>query len=80
MLAASIFGITFCVCKMGKNKWSFYAVARGRKVGLFTTWNDCKRQIDGFKGARFKGFNSKDDAERWELSKTSKNNKFETDV
>ena len=45
-------------------KWSYYAVAKGRKVGLFTTWDDCKKQVNGFKGARFKGFHSKDDAEK----------------
>ena len=50
--------------RMGKNKWAFYAVAKGRNVGLFSTWNECKIQIDGYKGARFKGFNSKEDAER----------------
>jgi len=46
-------------------KWSYYAVAKGRKVGLFTTWDDCKKQVNGFKGARFKGFHSKDDAEKF---------------
>ena len=49
---------------MGKTKWNFYAVARGRQVGLYPTWNECKTQVDGYKGARFKGFISKDDAER----------------
>ena len=45
-------------------KWSHYAVANGRKKGIFTNWGDCKKQIDGFKGARFKGFNSREDAEK----------------
>ena len=49
---------------MGKQKFSIYAVARGRKVGLFPNWNECKLQINGFNGARFKGFNSKEDAEK----------------
>ena len=50
--------------KMGKTKWTYYAVARGRHAGLYSTWNECKMQVDGYKGAKFKGFNSKDDAER----------------
>ena len=45
-------------------KWTYYAVAKGRKVGLFTTWAACKVQVDGFKGAKYKGFNSKEDAEK----------------
>lgn len=49
---------------MGKSKWTFYAVARGRQSGLYPTWNECKLQVDGYNGAKFKGFNSKEDAER----------------
>ena len=45
-------------------KWSYYAVARGKKVGIYTNWNACKVQVDGFKGAKYKGFNSKEDAEK----------------
>merc|ERR1712080_159407 len=50
-------------------KWAFYAVAKGRKVGIFSTWNECKLQTEGFNGARFKGFNSRDDAQRFVQSK-----------
>jgi len=35
-------------------KWSYYAVARGKKVGIYTNWNACKVQVDGFKGAKYK--------------------------
>lgn len=35
---------------------SFYAVANGRKTGVFTNWNDCKINIDDFKGAIYKKF------------------------
>ena len=45
-------------------KWSYYAVAKGRNVGIFSNWNECKLHVLGFDGARFKGFNSKEDAER----------------
>ena len=33
-----------------------YAVARGRKTGVFNTWEECKAQVDGFSNARFKKF------------------------
>ncbi|MCR5030358.1 MAG: ribonuclease HI [Selenomonadaceae bacterium] len=42
-----------------------YAVKRGRKAGLFTSWDDCKAQVDGFPGAIYKGFPSRQEAEAW---------------
>ena len=39
-----------------------YAVYRGRNTGVFTKWIDVKNSIDGFKGAKFKKFNTKKDA------------------
>ena len=47
------------------NKSSFYAVAKGLKTGVFTSWSDCKVQIDGFKGARYKKFDSREEAEQF---------------
>ncbi|HHW89813.1 MAG TPA: reverse transcriptase-like protein [Clostridiales bacterium] len=44
---------------MGK----FYAVKRGRKTGIFTSWEECKNSIDGYKNAVFKSFNTHDEAE-----------------
>ena len=29
------------------SKRKFYVVWKGRKTGVFTSWNACKRQIDG---------------------------------
>lgn len=46
-----------------KSKNGFYAVAKGRKVGIFKTWNECKSQVDKYKGAKFKKFDTKEDAE-----------------
>lgn len=43
-------------------KW--YVVWEGRQVGVFTTWPECKSQVDGFPGARFKSFASLEQAER----------------
>ncbi len=44
-------------------KRKFYVVWNGRKKGIFTSWNTCKKQIDGFEGAEYKSFASLDDAE-----------------
>ncbi|XP_071067947.1 ribonuclease H1 isoform X2 [Dasypus novemcinctus] len=40
----------------------FYAVRRGRKTGVFLSWNECKAQVDRFPDARFKKFATEDDA------------------
>jgi len=39
---------------MPKNK--YYVVWIGKKPGIYEGWDDCKKQVDGFAGARFKGF------------------------
>ncbi len=40
----------------------FYAVAKGRKTGIFTSWPEAERQVKGFAGARFKSFKTKQEA------------------
>ena len=42
---------------------NYYSVHKGNIVGIFTEWELCKNSIDGFKGAVFKKFNNKNDAE-----------------
>jgi len=41
----------------------FYAVAKGRKPGIYNTWNECQKQVKGFKGSKFKKFTTKIAAE-----------------
>lgn len=41
----------------------YYVVWKGRETGIFTTWDQCKAQVDGFAGARFKSFPTIEDAE-----------------
>ena len=43
-------------------KRKFYVVWRGHRTGVFKTWNECKRHIDGFKGAEYKSFLSEKEA------------------
>ncbi|WDP89158.1 MAG: ribonuclease HI [Desulfobacter sp.] len=40
----------------------FYAVAKGRQTGIFTTWAEAERQVKGFAGARFKSFKTEKEA------------------
>ena len=42
-----------------------YAVRNGGKTGIFTTWAECKAQVDGFPGARYKGFTDPNEATAW---------------
>ena len=53
---------------MAKKKFSWYAVRKGRTVGIFRSWfgiNQAHEQIDGFPKAEFKGFYSRSDAEAY---------------
>lgn len=43
----------------------FYAVKRGRKTGLYTTWAECAAQVKGFQGAVYKGFMTENEARAW---------------
>ena len=45
------------------SKKKFYVVWQGRKTGVFTSWNVCKKQITGFEGAEYKSFANLDEAE-----------------
>jgi ribonuclease HI len=44
-----------------KNK--FYTVWTGRQVGVFASWDECRLQVEGFPGARYKGFPTREAAE-----------------
>ena len=43
-------------------KKNFYVVWKGRKTGVFTTWDECKLQVHGFEGAIYKAFPSEKEA------------------
>ncbi|WP_298440337.1 ribonuclease H family protein [uncultured Ferrimonas sp.] len=40
----------------------FYVVWQGRKPGIYSDWNNCKAQVDGFAGARYKSFKTQAEA------------------
>ena len=48
---------------MAKKK-KFYVVWNGLTPGIYHSWDDCQAQIKGVKGAVYKSFDSKEEAER----------------
>ena len=53
---------------MAKSKNNFYAVAAGKKPGIYTAWfgpEDAEIQVRSVEGARFKGFLTLKEAEAW---------------
>jgi len=46
---------------MPKNK--FYVVWVGKQPGVYNGWSDCKKQVEGYNGAKYKGFPTKELAE-----------------
>lgn len=43
----------------------FYAVKVGRKTGIFSKWEDCRKQIIAYPGAIYRGFPTKEEAEKF---------------
>ncbi len=37
-------------------KVKYYGVKRGLVPGVYTSWDECKAQVDGFSGAEYKSF------------------------
>ena len=46
---------------MGK----IYAVKKGIKPGKYYTWDECKEQVNGYKGAEYKSFKTEEEADRY---------------
>ena len=44
-----------------KNK--YYTVWVGRQIGVFDSWDEGKQQVEGFQGAKYKGFPTREAAE-----------------
>lgn len=44
---------------------SHYAVANGRNIGIFPTWDECNASVKGFKGAVYKKFSTQSEAEQY---------------
>lgn len=40
----------------------YYVVWAGHDTGVYDSWEECKQQVDGVAGARYKSFNSREEA------------------
>jgi len=40
----------------------FYVVWKGRQTGIFTSWDECAKQVNGFPGAEYKSFATRSEA------------------
>lgn len=45
----------FCTKKM-KQKQKYYVVWQGHNTGIYTSWDECKQQVNGFENAKYKSF------------------------
>lgn len=43
----------------------YYAVRKGRKTGIFTSWDDCKKSVSGYANAIYKSFSSMSEAQEY---------------
>lgn len=46
-------------------KKKYYIVKKGKKPGVYYNWPDCQKQVQGFPGALYKGFVTREEAEAW---------------
>lgn len=46
-------------------KKNFYAVKVGLRTGIFKTWEECSSCVNGYPGAKYKGFATLDEAEAY---------------
>lgn len=49
----------------------YYAIKKGKKPGIYTTWSEAQQQVSGFSGAEFKSFSTKTEAESYLIPKKS---------
>lgn len=43
----------------------YYAVRKGRKIGIYNTWEECRKNIDRYPGTEFKSFATRIEAENY---------------
>ena len=55
--------------KLGDDATKYYAVRAGKTPGVYMTWKECQDQTTGFKGASYKSFTSRQDAEDFAAGK-----------
>lgn len=58
----------------------YYAVKHGKTPGIYTSWDDCKRQVHGYPNATYKSFTSLDLANDFMNIQTSSINDSSTSI
>ena len=49
---------------MKKPKSKYYVVWEGHQTGIFDTWDKCKKQVDGYTGAKYMSFTTLEEAKK----------------
>lgn len=62
---------------MGKK---YYAVKKGRKTGVYATWDECRQQVESFPGAIYKSFTDYDMASQFLKGETSQKGEQSKDL
>lgn len=57
----------------------YYAVKKGRTPGIYMTWDDCKKMVDGFPNAIYKSFKNLEEANEFIGSGKENNIDFKND-
>ena len=57
----------------------YYAIKSGRKTGIFDTWDECKKNVIGYKGAIYKKFENIEDAKEF-INIDVKDTSIETEI
>lgn len=42
-----------------------YAVRKGKRTGIFSTWQECRDCVDGYPGAEYRGFRNREEAQAY---------------
>lgn len=55
------------ISKNERNKYmaKFYAVKNGYHIGIFNTWEECRKEVSGYSGAEYKSFPTRAQAEEY---------------
>jgi len=61
---------------MTSKKKTHYSVVRGYKIGIFDSWEKCKKNVNGFKNAKFRGFYHYNEAKKWYNDNKIENNDY----
>ena len=59
-----LFEFSFLPLSAVMKKEKYYVVWAGVNPGIYTSWTDCQLQTKGYEGAKYKSFESREEAEK----------------